>query len=150
MLESRVHKSSLIDEQQNWFKKLKATTEYAYTINDETKVTFIVHSLGGKMILHFLQRMPQSWKDQYVNRVISLNGAFGGSIKSLLAVSTGYNMDSSLVSSAKMKEVQSTLSSVAWLMPSDKFWGPNEVLATIGQTEYTVQNIDHIEYFMSN
>lgn len=94
------------------------------------------------MILHFLQQMPQSWKDKYVKRVISLNGAFGGSVKSLLAVSTGYNMDSSLVSSVKMKEVQSTLSSVAWLIPSDRFWDPNEVLASIGRTEYTVQNVD--------
>lgn len=110
--------------------------------NGQTGVTFIVHSLGAKMILCFLQQMSQSWKDQYVKRVISLSGVFGGSIKSILAVSAGYDLGVQVIPSSKMKLVQRTFPSIVWTMPLHDFWGPNDVLATIGQTDYTLKNID--------
>lgn len=134
-----------IDEGHLWFDQVKILVENAYLVNDQTAVTFITHSLGGKLILYFLQQMPQSWKDQYVNQVISLSGAFGGSIKSMLAVSAGYDMGVKLLRSSKLKLVQRTFPSVAWMMPLDNFWQKDDVLAKIGLTKYTLQNID--EFF---
>lgn len=98
--------------------------------------------MGGKMILYFLQQMPQEWKDQYVKQVITLSVPWGGSVQSLQAISVGYDFGATLVENEKMKAVQETCPSVVWLMPSTSFWKPNEVLATINKKNYTLENID--------
>lgn len=109
----------LIDENQKWFSDLKTLTETAYKTNNEIGVTFIVHSLGGKMILHFLQQMSQTWKDQYVKKVISLNSVWGGSINSLLAIISGYNFDQGAINTIsiqnlKVKLISKTQSKTKW------------------------------------
>lgn len=130
------------DENKDWFKQLESLTEYAYKLSDNVGITFIAHSMGGKMILYFLQQMQQSWKDQYVKQVITLSTPWGGSVQSLQAISVGYDFGANLISNDKMKSVQETCPSVVWLMPSSLFWKQNEVLATIGKKNYTLENID--------
>lgn len=72
-----------LDENKDWFIRLKELTEMAYNINENIGITFIAHSMGGRMILHFLQQMPQEWKDKYVKQVITLSVPWGGSIQSI-------------------------------------------------------------------
>lgn len=50
---------------------------------------FIVHSMGGCMALKFLKDQTQDWKDKYVRAMISLAGAWGGSIKALKVFTIG-------------------------------------------------------------
>lgn len=111
-------------------------------MNGNLSVTYIAHSMGGRMLLYFLQQMPQSWKDQYVNQVITLSVPWGGSIQAIQSISVGYDFGAKLLQNIKMNEVQKTCPSVVWLMPSETFWKPNEVLATINKTKYTLKNID--------
>lgn len=125
---------------------MKSLTEYAYDLNNDISVTFIVHSMGGKMILYFLQQMPQEWKDKYVKQVITLSVPWGGSVQSLQAISVGYDFGATLVDNERMNAVQKTCPSVVWLMPSASFWKQNEVLATIDKKNYTLENID--QFFM--
>lgn len=86
--------------------------------------------------------MPQSWKDQYVAQVITLSVPWGGSIQAIQAISVGYDFGATVIQNIKMQQVQKTCPSVVWLMPSDNFWKPYEVLARIGKNNYTLQNID--------
>ena len=108
-------------------------------------ITFVTHSMGGKMILRFLQLMPQSWKDQYVKQVINLSVPWGGSVQALQSISVGYDFGATVLQNAKMKAVQETWPSVVWLMPSPCFWKPHEILATMNGKNYTLTNID--EFF---
>lgn len=120
-------------------------TEYAYEINDNIGITFIAHSMGGRMILLFLQQMPQEWKDKYVKQVITLSVPWGGSIQAIQAISVGYDFGAEVIQNIKMKQVQETCPSVVWLMPSESYWKPNEVMVTMNGKNYTLQNID--EFF---
>lgn len=133
------------DENKEWFELLRHLTENAYNMNDNIAVTFIAHSMGGRMILYFLQQMSQSWKDQYVKQVITLSVPWGGSVQAIQAISVGYDFGAEIIQNIKMNDVQKTCPSVVWLMPSEHFWKPNEVLATMKKKNYTMQNID--EFF---
>lgn len=133
-----------VDENQEWLKKLSPLIEYAYQMNDNTPVTFIAHSMGGLMLLQYLQSKQPTWKDKYVKQVITLNTPWGGSAQSILAASVGYNFGSSLISNLKMREVQRSCPSVMWLMPSDIFWKPNEVLVQTNNKNYTVSNYEDL------
>ena len=117
-------------------------TEYAYKMNNNTRVTPLVHSMGGRMLLYFLQEMPHRWKDHYVKQVIALSVPWGGSVQALVALSIGDNLNARILSRMKMKQVQETFPSIVWLMPSTFFWKSNEVLAVINGTNYTLTNID--------
>lgn len=114
----------------------------AYGINENIGITFIVHSMGGRMILYFLQLQSQEWKDKYVKQVITLSVPWGGSIQAIQALSVGYDFGAELIQNIKMKSVQETCPSVVWLMPSKHFWKPDEVMVTMNRKNYTLQNID--------
>lgn len=97
------------------------------------------------MALHFLQQMTTEWKDKYIEQIITLSTPWGGSVQSLQAISVGFDFGSSLIQNIKMKEVQSSCPSVVWLLPSEYFWKPNEVLVKTKNKNYTVRNMD--EFF---
>lgn len=136
---------SLSDENQKWFRNLSVLVEAAFVMNNETRITFVAHSMGGRMLLHFLQQMPLSWKDKYVEKAITMSVPWGGAVQSLQAISIGYDFGSYLIQNEKMKEVQETCPSVAWLIPSKYFWKADEVIAKTNEKNYTVENID--EFF---
>ncbi|XP_055309524.1 phospholipase A2 group XV-like [Sitodiplosis mosellana] len=96
------------NENKDWFIRLKELTEFAYNINENIGITFICHSMGGRMILYFLQQMPQEWKDKYVKQVITLSTPWGGSIQAIQAISVGYDFGAELIQNNKMKQVQET------------------------------------------
>ncbi|XP_031619100.1 group XV phospholipase A2-like isoform X2 [Contarinia nasturtii] len=134
------------NENKDWFLRLKELVEYSYKMNDNIGVTFIAHSMGGRMLLHFLQQMPQEWKDQYVKQMITLSTPWGGSIQAIQAISVGYDFGANVIQNIKMKQVQETCPSVVWLMPSKHFWKQDEVMVTMNKKNYTLQNIDQFFY----
>ena len=130
------------DENKDWFLRLKVLTESAYDMNENIGITYVAHSMGGRMLLYFLQQMPQEWKDKYVKQIITLSTPWGGSIQAIQAISVGYDFGADLIQNDKMKQVQETCPSVVWLMPSKSFWKSNEVMVTMKGKNYTLENID--------
>ena len=45
--------------------------------------------MGGPMALLFLQRQTQSWKNKYINSMITLAAPWGGSVKALKVYAIG-------------------------------------------------------------
>lgn len=45
--------------------------------------------MGGCMTLKFLRDQTQAWKDKYVRALVSLAGAWGGSVKALKVFAVG-------------------------------------------------------------
>lgn len=136
--------TKISDENTEWFERLPTLVKMAYEYNN-TSVTFVVHSMGGRMLLQFLQQQSTEWKDKYVNKIITLSVPWGGSVQSLQAISVGYDFGSKVVRSQNMKEVQASCPSVLWMSPSNYFWKPNETLVRTNKKNYTVTNID--EFF---
>eukprot|EP01057_Protomagalhaensia_wolfi_P006274 Protomagalhaensia_wolfi_Nauph_80__6273@NODE_95_length_3764_cov_357_568322_g72_i0_p1_GENE_NODE_95_length_3764_cov_357_568322_g72_i0NODE_95_length_3764_cov_357_568322_g72_i0_p1_ORF_typecomplete_len346_score56_64LCAT/PF02450_15/1_3e27PGAP1/PF07819_13/6_2e05Hydrolase_4/PF12146_8/7_2e05DUF915/PF06028_11/2_9e02DUF915/PF06028_11/0_00051Abhydrolase_6/PF12697_7/7_6e05Ser_hydrolase/PF06821_13/0_00054Palm_thioest/PF02089_15/0_0065Lipase_2/PF01674_18/8_5e02Lipase_2/PF01674_18/5_6e03Lipase_2/PF01674_18/0_045 len=56
------------------------------------KAILIAHSMGGIAVNWFLHtKVDQKWKDKHIKALISINGAYGGSMKIARAVLSGYN-----------------------------------------------------------
>lgn len=129
------------NENKEWFIKLKHLVEETYTLNDNTPITFIAHSMGGPMTLLFLQMQSQEWKDQYIRRIISLAGAWGGSVKALKCFAVGDDLGAFALSGDKMRAEQITNPSLAWLMPNPLLWKPNEVMVRSLTRTYTMAEL---------
>lgn len=81
--------SLLLDENGDYFARLKALVEETYRINDNHPVIILAHSMGGPMSLHFLHIQSKAWKDQYIRALVTLSGAWGGSVKALKVYAVG-------------------------------------------------------------
>jgi alpha-beta hydrolase superfamily lysophospholipase len=81
--------SSLLDENGEYFARLKALVEETYRINDNQPVIILAHSMGGPMSLHFLHTQTKSWKDKYICALVTLSGAWGGAVKALKVFAVG-------------------------------------------------------------
>uniref|UniRef100_A0A182QYF1 Phosphatidylcholine-sterol acyltransferase n=1 Tax=Anopheles farauti TaxID=69004 RepID=A0A182QYF1_9DIPT len=134
-------------EHNEYFLALKFLVEQTYTLNHDTPVTFIVHSMGAPMTLHFLQQQTAAWKAKYVRRVISLAGAWAGSVKALKVYAIGDDLGAFALSGKTLRAEQITNPSLAWLLPSPLFWKPNEVLA---RTQSRVYTMDQMEAFFND
>ena len=74
------------NEHADFFVSFKTLVETTYRDANETKVVLIVHSMGGPMMLYFLARQSQAWKDKYIGTMVSLSGAWGGSLKAVKVI----------------------------------------------------------------
>ncbi|KAJ8686526.1 hypothetical protein QAD02_022320 [Eretmocerus hayati] len=125
------------NENDQFFEKLKDLVEETYLINNKQRVTLIAHSMGGPMSLIFLQRQSQAWKDQYINSLITLAGAWGGSVKALKVFAIGDDLGAYLLRESILKDQQITSPSLGWLLPSKLFWKDDEVLVQTALRNYT-------------
>lgn len=131
------------------------------------KVVFVTHSMGSPMVLYFFNHQSQAWKDKYIKSWISLGGCFAGTVKalkvyaegdnpphsnpqsyitSLLPVSSGDNLGVRVLSASALREQQRTVPSLSFLMPSDKFWTPDEVIVETTGRNYTIK--DYQDFFL--
>ncbi|XP_058451814.1 phospholipase A2 group XV-like isoform X2 [Malaya genurostris] len=133
------------NENQDWFVKLKHLVEETYTLNKDTPITFIVHSMGAPMTLLFLQMQTQKWKDQYIRRVISLAGAWGGSVKAIKCFAVGDDLGAFALSGKVLRAEQITNPSLAWMLPNPILWKPNYVIARSMSRNYTMEQME--EFF---
>lgn len=127
-------------ESLEYFDNVKRLVEETYEKNSKKKVIFIVHSMGGPMTNLFLQRQSQAWKDKYVQSMISLSGAFAGSVKTLKVFVTGDDLGVFVLSESVLKEMQITSPSLTWLMPNVGVW-KDTVLVSTESKNYSLSNI---------
>ncbi|XP_034841217.1 lysosomal phospholipase A and acyltransferase-like [Maniola hyperantus] len=132
------------NENGEFFVKLKTLVEETYTMNNKSAVTLLVHSMGGSMGLHFLRLQTQSWKDQYIRRMISLSTPWGGAVKALKVFAIGDDLGSLMLSQSTMRAEQITCPSLAWLLPSPNFWKPSEVLVQTDKFNYTLNDLEKL------
>lgn len=136
----------LTDENDDWFKRMVQLTESAYKMNHNTGVTFIVHSMGGRMILHFLQQMTEGWKNKYVKQFIALSTPWGGSVMPLEALSVGYSFQKDfIIHGRKMRNALSTFPSMVWMKPLENVWAADQIFVKTPKKNYTLRNLN--EFF---
>ncbi|CAH1400261.1 unnamed protein product [Nezara viridula] len=124
----------------NWFEELEELIENAYR-NNTSSVILIGHSMGGLLIHKFLINKSQIWKDKYIKAFISLSTPFGGSMKALKVFASGDDLGVFLLRPAILREVLSTMPSMAYLLPVKKIWG-DEILVTTNEKNYTLDDLE--------
>ena len=107
---------------------MKALIEETFLANEATPVILVTHSMGGTMMLYFLNHQSAGWKARYVRALVTLAGPWGGSVRALKVFAVGDNLGNWLLSEKKLMWEQRSSSSLAWLMPQREFWGTEEVL----------------------
>uniref|UniRef100_A0A8D8A832 Group XV phospholipase A2 n=1 Tax=Culex pipiens TaxID=7175 RepID=A0A8D8A832_CULPI len=121
--------------------QLKELVEQVFASNNKTAVTLIVHGAGGPKLLHFLQEQPQEWKDKHVKRMVSLNGAWGGTVQSIETYTVGDDFGLPYIEPSSIGNMEKTYPSLARMMPSPLFWKPHSVLAKTRNRVYTLENV---------
>lgn len=138
------------NENKEFFVDLQNLIEETYHMNGGTPVTLIAHSMGAPMCLHFLQSMTQKWKDVYISKLITLAGAWGGSVKAVKVYAVGDDLGVYVLREKTLRELQITSPSLAWLLPSALFWKPNETLVQTDSKNFSLSNLeeffDEIDY----
>lgn len=130
------------NENEAWFGDFRALIEETHKLNGGKQgVVLVAHSMGALMTLHFLQSMPQSWKDTHVAAFVSLAGAYGGSVKAVKVYAIGDDLGTYVLRQKTLREMQITSSSLAYLLPSPLFWKPNETLVITNSQNYTLTNL---------
>ena len=77
--------------------------------------------------------------------MVSLAGVWGGAAKTWRVMASGDNIDIFVVEPIRVREYQRSAPSSAFLMPSDKFWSPDEVIVSRPSRNYTVK--DYLQFF---
>lgn len=125
-------------EHEEYFARVKALIEETFLANEATPVILVTHSMGGTMMLYFLNHQSAGWKARYVRALVTLAGPWGGSVRALKVFAVGDNLGNWLLSEKKLMWEQRSSSSLAWLMPQREFWGTEEVLVQTADSNYTV------------
>ena len=135
-------------EKRGYYHQLKTLIEDTYQINHQTKVTLVVHSMGGPISLFFLtgfHGVTQAWKDKYINAYISLSGNWAGSLtvlRSVVSSSPGIPDDKLFVSSLVndfIVTVARTFESIPMFVPDSSVYH-NTTLVSTPSKEYTAND----------
>ncbi|RWS28691.1 group XV phospholipase A2-like protein [Leptotrombidium deliense] len=129
-------------ELEDFFVKFEALVKETYQMNGREKMILVCHSMGCQMMLYFLNRRSQSWKDKYISSLVTLACPWGGAVKALKAFASGDNLGVIVVKALTIRKDERTFPSLSFLLPTDKFWAHNETIITTGKMNYTVANFD--------
>ena len=153
--ESIVHyKKAYTDqlEKRGYYHQLKATIEDMYNSNGRTKVTLVVHSMGGLVSLHFLtgfSGINQAWKDKYIHAYVTLSAPWSGAVAALQTVISGARdlPDLLLFASDLIAEfivpITRTFESLPLLFPKSSTFG-NQVLISTPAKDYTASDYEEL------
>lgn len=131
------------NEHDEYFRDLRRLIEETYQSLGR-KVILILHSMGAPMMHYFLNQQEQHWKDKHIETVVSLAGAWGGSIKAVKVYTAGDNLGIYVISSLKVRAEQRSAPSLAFLLPSSDLWGPDDILVETPTKNYSTANFQDL------
>ena len=134
-----------------YFEAVKKEIEDMYTQSGNTKVTVVVHSMGGPVSLYFFTSgiVTQQWKDTHINAYITLSGAWAGAGEALGGIVSGsvvnihFKLIQSLIGGLIVPFIRS-LESMWWMLPNPDVWGDTEVVVTQPHRNYTVCDYEQL------
>uniref|UniRef100_A0A1I8IMT1 Lecithin-cholesterol acyltransferase-like 1 n=1 Tax=Macrostomum lignano TaxID=282301 RepID=A0A1I8IMT1_9PLAT len=130
------------NEMSEYFVQLGALIERSYAANGNKPVVIVGHSLGCKVILHFLHSRSQAWKDKYVKDFVAAAGPFGGSASSVLASVSGYNLGLGFIRPLWFRDAQRSWPSTYYLYPSGLVFEESLAIVETKQRKYTLAEED--------
>ncbi|CAI4228206.1 unnamed protein product [Auanema sp. JU1783] len=136
------------NELNDYLVKLKELIENVYKLNDNKKVVIVAHSMGNPTMLYFYNNyVTQDWKDKYIKSHVGLAGPWGGSMQIVKLYASGYNMNyyRILLSPNKLRQMQRSFSSSAFLFPNANVFNKTTIIAKTDSKNYTLENVE--EFF---
>ena len=134
-----------------YYSSVKQLIEEMYAESHNTKVTLVVHSMGGPVTLYFLNNVvDQAWKDKYIHAFVPLAGAWSGGNTALQALISGLSFSdlqpdqlqqSGLLDHVKkeIRDLIRTLPGVFFMLPNATVW-KDQVLVKTAAREYTAND----------
>ena len=140
-------------EQMGYYSSVKKLIEKMYKDSGNTRVTLVVHSMGGPVGLYFLNNIvDQDWKDAYIHAFVPLAGAWSGGNLILKALISGLNQADipnlnlpnlgdliNGVIAKRTRDITRTLPGALLMLPNANVW-KDEVLVTIDGKGYTAND----------
>ncbi|KAL8581134.1 hypothetical protein ACOMHN_033582 [Nucella lapillus] len=127
------------NEMSEFFNKTKRLIEDTFAKNGNSRVVMVAHSMGNPVMLYFYNHVvSQQWKDRHIQSHVALSAPWGGAVKSLKLMVSGDSLGLKLVKATTIRQVERSMSSVAWLLPSPALWKEDEVLVSTPARDYTV------------
>uniref|UniRef100_F1L2M6 Group XV phospholipase A2 n=1 Tax=Ascaris suum TaxID=6253 RepID=F1L2M6_ASCSU len=140
------------NELTDMYLMLKSMIETTYRYNDNKRIVIVAHSMGNPLMLYFYNNfVGQDWKDKYIQAHISLAGAWGGASQIARLFASGYNMDHYriILPPSKIRIMQRSFTSSAFLFPSYNLWNETEVFATTPNKNYSMANVKEFFFDMN-
>ena len=129
------------DVLMNYCSSLKSLIENSVATNGY-KATIVAHDLGAPLVNYFFSICPQEWKDMYIERFVSISGAFGGCPKALRTLLSGtevYNPKEKEI----LRQVSKNYSGIQWMLPCPSVYGDFK-LVNYRERSYTAKDITQL------
>ena len=127
-----------IDYRRELYRLLKSDVEKTVTETNR-KVVFISHSLGGLILHDFLLDQSSSWNHKYIDKIITINCPYEGSVDALNAI---LNKKINRPFLNKIDYLD-TISGILWCIPNP-YTSPSRILFQNETTVITNQNVSEI------
>jgi lysophospholipase-3 len=133
-------------------KSLKALIEWIYQEQNHN-VILLSHSMGSPLLLTFLVKyLPsvvpcaQAWKEKYIRRWVTVNGAFGGSGKALRSLLSGDSNGMGYICETGCHDwyqpMLENAAGVLWMLPSPLvFEDDNVPVLEVGECHFTAKEV---------
>ena len=145
------------DYRSNLYKKLKKEIE-DYKDQYSQKIILLTHSLGGLFIHFFLLEQTEEWKKLYIDKLITINCPYEGSVK-VLDILLKNKINKPILNTIDYIE---NISPFLWLIPNP-YTSPHEIILKNETTVLYYENItsllpnyinkrihDHFHFFFKN
>ena len=141
-------------EKRGYFDQLKSLTEEMYRRNGRTKVTLVVHSMGGPVSLHFLTSFSginQAWKDKHIHAYVPISGAWAGAtgaVQSVISRIHGGSLPGFLMFARGIIDkyaipIARKIQSLPWLFPKSSVFG-NTVIVSTPSKGYRINDYEEL------
>ena len=98
--------------------------------------------MGGPITHYFLtNHVEENWKQKHIKQVISLSGAYGGTMKAVKALVSGEVEQVFTANVRIMRDFGRTLPGLVWLLPWTGLWDDKEVIVTTPKRHYTAHDL---------
>lgn len=134
---------------QEYCRSLKALIEHC-----GDRVVLLSHSMGSALLLTFLTLyLPQvmtperveSWKERYIKRWVTVNGAFGGAGKAVRSFLSGDNNGMGYICDTGCHDWYQPLlenaSGVLWMLPHPQVFSSKAPVVTVGTRRYSAAEL---------
>ncbi|KAK7114992.1 lysosomal phospholipase A and acyltransferase-like [Littorina saxatilis] len=135
------------NELTEYYRSLKRLIEDTFSKNGNSKVVLVAHSNGNPVLLYFYNSVVTAeWKDKYIRAHVALGPPWAGATKTVKLMVSGDSVNIPFVKGKRLRPMQRSWPTVAWLMPSPShgLWKEGEPLIKVDHYSYGVGDYRHL------